>query len=115
LFDAALQEQVIRLTVVLQFRAGTKTGIVIGQKSRSRRLLLQIKTAVSRDILAGVDQALQQAPIDPQRIGVTGWSYGGFMTMWTVTQTNRFRAAVAGAGIANWKRSLLQNSTATFL
>jgi len=31
-----------------------------------------------------------------------GWSYGGFMTMWTVTQTNRFRAAVAGAGIANW-------------
>jgi len=34
---------------------------------------------------------------------VTGWSYGGYMTMWTVTQTNRFRAAVAGAGIANWQ------------
>jgi dipeptidyl aminopeptidase/acylaminoacyl peptidase len=55
------------------------------------------------DILAGVDTVLRKAPVDPNRLGVTGWSYGGFMTMWTVTQTNRFRAAVAGAGIANWK------------
>ena len=55
------------------------------------------------DILAGVDTVLRKAPIDPNRMGVTGWSYGGFMTMWTVTQTNRFRAAVAGAGISNWK------------
>ncbi|MBV8707545.1 MAG: S9 family peptidase, partial [Acidobacteriaceae bacterium] len=36
--------------------------------------------------------------------------YGGFMTMWTVTQTNRFRAAVAGAGIANWQSYYGQNS-----
>ena len=56
-----------------------------------------------RDILAGVDAALANAPIDPARLGVTGWSYGGYMTMWTVTQTQRFRAAVAGAGIANWQ------------
>jgi dipeptidyl aminopeptidase/acylaminoacyl peptidase len=55
-----------------------------------------------RDILAGVDEALRVAPIDPQRLGLTGWSYGGYMTMWGVTQTARFRAAVAGAGIANW-------------
>ncbi|MFL6447144.1 MAG: prolyl oligopeptidase family serine peptidase [Bryobacteraceae bacterium] len=55
------------------------------------------------DILAGVDAILRKAPVDPNRLGVTGWSYGGFMTMWTVTQTNRFRAAVAGAGISNWK------------
>jgi len=55
-----------------------------------------------RDILAGVDQAIRVAPIDPQRLGLTGWSYGGYMTMWGVTQTDRFRAAVAGAGIANW-------------
>lgn len=38
-----------------------------------------------RDILAGVDEALRAAPIDPQRIGITGWSYGGYMTMWAVT------------------------------
>jgi dipeptidyl aminopeptidase/acylaminoacyl peptidase len=62
-----------------------------------------------RDDLAGVDAAIKKYPIDPDRLGVTGWSYGGFMTMWTVTQTNRFRAAVAGAGIANWQSYYGQN------
>ena len=56
-----------------------------------------------RDIVAGVETVLKDNPIDRSRIGMWGWSYGGFMTMWTVTQTNRFRAAVAGAGIANWQ------------
>jgi len=54
-----------------------------------------------RDILAGVDEALKVAPIDANRLGITGWSYGGYMTMFAVTQTNRFKAAMAGAGIAN--------------
>jgi len=62
-----------------------------------------------RDILAGVDAAIKKHPIDPARLGVTGWSYGGFMTMWTVTQTNRFHGAVAGAGIANWQSYYGQN------
>jgi len=62
-----------------------------------------------RDMLAGVDAAIKKHPIDSARLGVTGWSYGGFMTMWTVTQTNRFRAAVAGAGIANWQSYYGQN------
>jgi len=56
-----------------------------------------------RDILAGVDAVLARFPVDPKRLGITGWSYGGYMTMWAVTQTERFRAAVAGAGIANWQ------------
>ncbi len=56
-----------------------------------------------RDIMTGVDQALKQAPIDEHRMGITGWSYGGYMTMWAVTQTNRFGAAVAGAGLANFQ------------
>ena len=55
-----------------------------------------------RDIMAGVDEAIRVAPVDPQRLGLTGWSYGGYMAMWGVTQTDRFRAAMAGAGIANW-------------
>lgn len=55
-----------------------------------------------RDVLAGIDTVLHRAPVDNSRLGVTGWSYGGYMTMWTVTQTQRFHAAVAGAGIANW-------------
>jgi dipeptidyl aminopeptidase/acylaminoacyl peptidase len=63
-----------------------------------------------RDILAGVDEAVRAASIDNNRVGVTGWSYGGFMTMWTVTQTRRFRAAVAGAGIANWQSYYGENS-----
>ena len=62
-----------------------------------------------RDDLAGVDAAIKKYPIDANRLGVTGWSYGGFMTMWAVTQTDRFRAAVAGAGIANWQSYYGQN------
>jgi dipeptidyl aminopeptidase/acylaminoacyl peptidase len=62
-----------------------------------------------RDTLAGVDAAIKKYPIDPARLGVTGWSYGGYMTMWIVTQTDRFRGAVAGAGIANWQSYYGQN------
>jgi dipeptidyl aminopeptidase/acylaminoacyl peptidase len=62
-----------------------------------------------RDILAGVDAAIKKYPLDPARLGVTGWSYGGYMTMWAVTQTNRFHAAAAGAGIANWQSYYGQN------
>src|SRR5438477_1644699 len=62
-----------------------------------------------RDAMAGIDAALKKYPIDEKRLGVTGWSYGGFMPMWTVTQTNRFRAAVAGAGICNWQSYYGQN------
>jgi dipeptidyl aminopeptidase/acylaminoacyl peptidase len=63
-----------------------------------------------KDILAGVDTVTAKLPVDPQRVGLTGWSYGGFMTMFAVTQTNRFRAAVAGAGIANWQSYYGENS-----
>src|SRR5438477_915741 len=62
-----------------------------------------------RDILAGVDAAIAKYPIDSARLGVTGWSYGGYMTMWTVTQTNRFRGAVAGAGVVNLQSYYGQN------
>ena len=55
-----------------------------------------------RDIMAGVDEVVKTLPVDNQRIGITGWSYGGYMTMWAVTQTNRFAAAVSGAGLSNW-------------
>ncbi|HEY1338800.1 MAG TPA: S9 family peptidase [Bryobacteraceae bacterium] len=63
-----------------------------------------------RDILAGVDEVLKSAPVDPKRVGITGWSYGGFMTMFAVTQTDRFRAAVAGAGISNWQSYYGENA-----
>jgi dipeptidyl aminopeptidase/acylaminoacyl peptidase len=55
-----------------------------------------------RDIIAGIDAISKEFPIDPHRIGIRGHSYGGYMTMWAETQTQRFAAAVAGAGLSDW-------------
>ena len=55
-----------------------------------------------RDILTGLDAAGTVMKLDPKRTGIFGWSYGGYMTMWSVTQTDRFRAAVSGAGLSDW-------------
>jgi dipeptidyl aminopeptidase/acylaminoacyl peptidase len=55
------------------------------------------------DILAGIDAAERAAPIDDHRLGIGGWSYGGFMAMFAPTQTDRFRAAYAVAGISDWQ------------
>lgn len=55
----------------------------------------------AQDIQLGLDAAIALGGIDPNRIGVTGWSYGGYMTNRLVTRTNRFKAAVSGACIAN--------------
>jgi dipeptidyl aminopeptidase/acylaminoacyl peptidase len=63
-----------------------------------------------QDVLAGMDVLEGRFPIDKNREGLTGWSYGGFMTMFGVTQTTRFRAAVAGAGISDWKSYYGENS-----
>ena len=63
-----------------------------------------------RDILAGVDKVEANYPIDANRVGITGWSYGGFMTMFAVTQTQRFKAAMAGAGISDWLSYYGENS-----
>ncbi|MGS1014673.1 prolyl oligopeptidase family serine peptidase [Rhodanobacter sp. UC4450_H17] len=62
-----------------------------------------------RDVLAGVDAVEKIVPVDDQRLGLTGWSYGGFMSMFAPTQTQRFRAVVAGAGISNWQSYYGQN------
>ncbi len=55
-----------------------------------------------QDILAGVDHVVHAGIADPERLGVCGWSYGGYLTAWAVTQTDRFKAAIAGASITNW-------------
>jgi dipeptidyl aminopeptidase/acylaminoacyl peptidase len=55
-----------------------------------------------RDLMMGVDEVLHtRSWIDPERLGVTGGSYGGFMTNWIITQTTRFKAAVAQASVSN--------------
>jgi len=54
-----------------------------------------------KDVLAGVDEIVRRGVADENKVGIGGWSYGGFMAMWAVTQTNRFKAAVAGAGLSD--------------
>jgi dipeptidyl aminopeptidase/acylaminoacyl peptidase len=54
------------------------------------------------DLMKGVDFVIQKGVADPERMGVMGGSYGGFMTFWTVTQTDRFKAAIGHAGISDW-------------
>jgi dipeptidyl aminopeptidase/acylaminoacyl peptidase len=53
------------------------------------------------DIMAGVDYLIAQGVVDENRMAVMGWSYGGYMTNWVVGQTQRFKAAVSGAGISS--------------
>lgn len=55
-----------------------------------------------QDVLAGVDYAIAQGYVDPNRLGVGGWSYGGMMTNYVISQTDRFKAAISGAGGALW-------------
>jgi len=55
-----------------------------------------------RDIDSATDYAIAQGWADPNRLAIFGWSAGGFMTSWTVTQTHRYKAAIEGAGITDW-------------
>jgi len=54
-----------------------------------------------KDIMSGVDHVIALGVADPDRLGIMGWSYGGYMTSWAITQTKRFKAASVGAGVTN--------------
>ena len=54
-----------------------------------------------KDVMAGVDYLIAQGIADPDKLGIGGWSYGGYMSEWAITQTKRFKAAVSGAGLSN--------------
>lgn len=54
-----------------------------------------------QDLMTGVDTVIQKGVADPDRLAVSGWSYGGFMTSWIITQTKRFKAASIGAPVTN--------------
>jgi len=55
-----------------------------------------------RDVDSATDYAIEQGWADPSRLTIFGWSAGGEMTAWTITQTHRYKAAVEGAGITDW-------------
>jgi dipeptidyl aminopeptidase/acylaminoacyl peptidase len=70
------------------------------------QIVPEIVSRPGKDILSGVDALVKEKIADPERLTVGGYSYGGYMTNWLITQTTRFKAAVTGAGavehVANW-------------
>jgi dipeptidyl aminopeptidase/acylaminoacyl peptidase len=67
-----------------------------------------------RDVDSATDYAIAQGWADPSRLAIFGWSAGGFMTSWTVTQTNRYKAAIEGAGITDWESFLWTSDVTQF-
>jgi dipeptidyl aminopeptidase/acylaminoacyl peptidase len=54
-----------------------------------------------KDVMAGVDDLVRRKIADPKRLAIGGWSYGGYMAEWAITQTDRFQCAISGAGMAD--------------
>jgi dipeptidyl aminopeptidase/acylaminoacyl peptidase len=68
-----------------------------------------------QDMLTGVDHVINLGVADPDRMGITGWSYGGYLTAATLTQTGRFRAAAIGAGMTNLVSYAMGNDSPDYL
>ncbi len=66
------------------------------------------------DVMAAVDAAIERGIADPDRLGIGGWSQGGFMTAWAVTQTNRFKAGIMGAGVSDWGMMVMTSDLPDF-
>ena len=94
-----------------QMLAGAGMGVLYGNPRGSDGYGTEFALAVQgrygerdyQDLMESIDQVLQlDLGIDPARLGVSGGSYGGFMTNWIVGHTDRFQAAVSQRGISNW-------------
>ncbi|MEX2465785.1 MAG: S9 family peptidase [Gemmatimonadota bacterium] len=70
-------------------------------------------TLDGEDVLAGVDHLIERLPVDPERVGTTGHSYGGILTNWLITRyPDRFKAAISGAGASNWTSNYAHSDVA---
>ncbi|HUS84878.1 MAG TPA: prolyl oligopeptidase family serine peptidase, partial [Anaerolineales bacterium] len=79
---------------------------VRGSSGYGDGILRGLKGEVGRgeyhDLMTGVDHVIEGDYIDPDKMGVAGWSWGGVSAGWVINQTNRFKAASVGAGVSNW-------------
>ena len=77
-----------------------------GSQGRGHAFAASVAGAVGTkewtDIVTGIDLLIADGVADPDRLGIGGWSHGGFMAAWAAGQTDRFRAALVGAGITDW-------------
>jgi dipeptidyl aminopeptidase/acylaminoacyl peptidase len=90
------------------YRGGTGHGSVFARWARGGVGLHDFQ-----DVTSMVDAAIARGIARPDRVGIGGWSQGGFMTAWAVTQTNRFRCGIMGAGVSDWGM-LLTNDLPVF-
>jgi len=79
------------------FRGSTGRGVAFAEAN-----LGDMGGGDFQDIMTGVDALIAAGIADPNRLGFGGWSYGGFLSAWAATQTDRFKCIMMGAGIANW-------------
>jgi dipeptidyl aminopeptidase/acylaminoacyl peptidase len=66
------------------------------------------------DVESGIDRLVRDGVADPGRLAIMGWSQGGFMTAWAIGQTDRFRAAIMGAGVSDWGMMVAESDVPTF-
>jgi dipeptidyl aminopeptidase/acylaminoacyl peptidase len=74
----------------------------------------EVGRADYQDVLAAADALVARGIADPERLGIGGWSQGGFMTAWAVSQSNRFKAGVMGAGVSDWGAMVSESDMPTF-
>ena len=102
----------------LVFRPNYRGSIGYGD-AFMRQISPHLVSRPGKDILEGVDALVRDGIADPQQLTIGGYSYGGYMTNWLITQTTRFRAAVTGAGAVehavNWGNDDLTFDDAWYL
>jgi dipeptidyl aminopeptidase/acylaminoacyl peptidase len=111
-FNGTVQVLAANGFAVLQpnFRGSTGKGLAFAQANRNTW-----GKGDYDDCMTGVDALIASGLADPDRLGAFGWSYGGYMTFWILTQTDRFKAVSPGAGLSNIYSMYSQNDIQRYL
>ena len=111
-FNGTVQVLAANGFAVLQpnFRGSTGKGLAFAQANKNTW-----GKGDYEDCMTGVDAMIARGLADPDRLGAYGWSYGGYMTFWILTQTDRFKAVSPGAGLTNIYSMYSQNDIQRYL